>query len=157
MLYRGARTPLYYVDGANRFAFSSELKALFQDTRVARRPDVDALRRFLLFRLHDDGEDTFFDGVKRLLPAHTMLVRPDGIVKPGIVEGERGKPREILGESEIVAVEGALRPKERQSPDQLLARDEREKKGGLWIHRLHRLQVGGIGAHFEETGCSVGL
>ena len=31
--------------------------------------------------MHDDGEDTFFDGVKRLLPAHTMLVRPDGIVK----------------------------------------------------------------------------
>jgi asparagine synthase (glutamine-hydrolysing) len=75
--------PLYYVEGANGFgfAFASELKALFQNVRVPRRPDVDALRRFLLFRLHDDGEDTFFDRVKRLLPAHTMLVRPDGIVK----------------------------------------------------------------------------
>jgi len=73
--------PLYYVEGTNGFAFASELKALFQDTRVPRRPDADALRRFLLFRLHDDGEQTFFDGVKRLLPAHTMLVRPDGIVK----------------------------------------------------------------------------
>jgi asparagine synthase (glutamine-hydrolysing) len=73
--------PLYYVDGPEGFAFASELKALFQNPRVARRPDVDALRRFLLFRLHDDGEDTFFDGVKRLLPAHTMLVRADGIVK----------------------------------------------------------------------------
>ncbi|MDQ1383374.1 MAG: hypothetical protein QOG65_753, partial [Actinomycetota bacterium] len=73
--------PLYYVDGPEGFAFASELKALFQNPRLARRPDVDALRRFLLFRLHDDGEDTFFDGVKRLLPAHTMLVRPDGIVK----------------------------------------------------------------------------
>ncbi len=73
--------PLYYVDGPNGFAFGSELKALFQDSRVPRRPDADAVRRFLLFRLHDEGEDTFFDGVKRLLPAHTMLVRPDGIVK----------------------------------------------------------------------------
>ncbi len=73
--------PLYYVEGPGGFAFASELKALFQDPRVARRPDADALRRFLLFRLHDDGEQTFFDGVKRLLPAHTMLVRPDGIVK----------------------------------------------------------------------------
>jgi len=73
--------PLYYVDGPEGFAFASELKALFQDPRVARRPDVDAVQRFLLFRLHDDREDTFFDGVKRLLPAHTMLVRPDGIVK----------------------------------------------------------------------------
>ena len=73
--------PLYYVDGPNRFAFASELKALFQDAAVTRRPDIDAVQRFLLFRLHDDGEDTFFDGVKRLLPAHTMLVRPDGVVK----------------------------------------------------------------------------
>jgi asparagine synthase (glutamine-hydrolysing) len=73
--------PLYYVDGPNGFAFASELKALFQDPRVARQPDLDAVRRFILFRLHDDGEDTFFAGVKRLLPGHTMLVRPDGIVK----------------------------------------------------------------------------
>jgi asparagine synthase (glutamine-hydrolysing) len=73
--------PLYYVDGPNGFAFASELKALFQDSRVRRQPDLDAVRRFLLFRVHDDGEDTFFDGVKRLLPGHTMLVRPDGIVK----------------------------------------------------------------------------
>ena len=73
--------PLYYVDGQEGFAFASELKALFQDARVARQPDLDAVRRFVLFRLHDDREDTFFDGVKRLLPGHTMLIRPDGIVK----------------------------------------------------------------------------
>jgi asparagine synthase (glutamine-hydrolysing) len=73
--------PLYYVDGPHGFAFASELKAIFQDPRVRRQPDLDAVRRFLLFRLHDEGEDTFFDGVKRLLPGHTMVVRPDGIVK----------------------------------------------------------------------------
>jgi asparagine synthase (glutamine-hydrolysing) len=73
--------PLYYVDGPRGFAFASELKAIFQDPRVQRQPDLDAVRRFLLFRLHDDGEDTFFDGVQRLLPGHTMVVRPDGIVK----------------------------------------------------------------------------
>jgi asparagine synthase (glutamine-hydrolysing) len=73
--------PLYYVEGPGGFAFASELKALFQDARVSRQPNLEVLRRFLLFRVHDDGEDTFFDGVKRLLPGHTMLVRPDGIVK----------------------------------------------------------------------------
>jgi asparagine synthase (glutamine-hydrolysing) len=73
--------PLYYVDGSDGFAFASELKAIFQDPRVPRQPNLDVVRRFLLFRVHDDGEDTFFDGVKRLLPGHTMLVRPDGIVK----------------------------------------------------------------------------
>lgn len=73
--------PLYYVDAPGVFAFASELKALFQDARVARRPDLDVVRRFVLFRVHDDGEPTFFEGVKRLLPGHTMLVRPDGVVK----------------------------------------------------------------------------
>ena len=73
--------PLYYVDGPGGFAFASELKALFQDERVPRRPNLDVVRRFLLFRVHDDGEDTFFDGVRRLLPGHTMLVGPDGVVK----------------------------------------------------------------------------
>jgi len=73
--------PLYYTETAAGIVFGSELKAIFQDARVARRPNLDAVRRFVLFRLHDDGEDTFFDGVKRLLPGHTMLVRPDGIVK----------------------------------------------------------------------------
>ncbi|HWS45288.1 MAG TPA: asparagine synthase-related protein, partial [Acidimicrobiia bacterium] len=73
--------PLYYVDGPGGFAFASELKAIFQDPRIPRRPNLDAVRRFVLFRVHDDGEDTFFDGVKRLLPGHTMIVRPDGIVK----------------------------------------------------------------------------
>ncbi len=73
--------PLYYVDDGRGFAFASELKALFQDARVRRQPNPDVVRRFLLFRVHDDGEDTFFDGVKRLLPGHTMLVRPGGVVK----------------------------------------------------------------------------
>jgi asparagine synthase (glutamine-hydrolysing) len=73
--------PLYYVDAPSGFAFASELKALFQDPTVPRRPDLDVVRRFVLFRVHDDGEATFFEGVKRLLPGHTMLVRPDGIVK----------------------------------------------------------------------------
>jgi asparagine synthase (glutamine-hydrolysing) len=73
--------PLYYVDAPGVFAFASELKALFQDARIARRPDLDVVRRFVLFRVHDDGEPTFFEGVKRLLPGHTMLVRPDGVVK----------------------------------------------------------------------------
>ena len=73
--------PLYYYDAPGVFAFASELKAIFQDDRIPRRHDEEAVRRFLLFRLHDDTEHTFFEGVKRLLPGHTMLVRPDGVVK----------------------------------------------------------------------------
>jgi asparagine synthase (glutamine-hydrolysing) len=73
--------PLYYVDGLEGFAFASELKALLQDERIPRRPDVDVVYRFLLFRVHDSDEDTFFDGIRRLLPGHTMHVGRDGAVK----------------------------------------------------------------------------
>ena len=72
--------PLYYIESPN-FVFGSELKAIFQDARCRAARTSTPLRRFILFRVHDEGEDTFFDGVKRLLPGHTMLVRPDGIVK----------------------------------------------------------------------------
>ena len=61
--------------------FGSELKAIFQDARVRDSRISKSCGGSCCSALHDDGEDTFFDGVKRLLPGHTMLVRPDGIVK----------------------------------------------------------------------------
>jgi asparagine synthase (glutamine-hydrolysing) len=73
--------PLYYCATPGRFCFASELKAIFQDPRIARQPDMDILHRFLLHRVHDAGEETFFAGIKRLLPGHFMTVTPDGRCK----------------------------------------------------------------------------
>ncbi|MGD0874546.1 MAG: asparagine synthase (glutamine-hydrolyzing) [Acidimicrobiales bacterium] len=70
--------PLYYHAAAGRFCFASELKALFQDPRVPRAADMGVLYQFLLHRVHDAGEETFFQGVKRLLPGHFMTVSADG-------------------------------------------------------------------------------
>ncbi|MBV8444694.1 MAG: asparagine synthase (glutamine-hydrolyzing) [Candidatus Dormibacteraeota bacterium] len=70
--------PLYWTESGGRVLFASEIKALFQDASVSRSPDPHVLHRFLIYRVHDSGEDTFFDAVKRLLPGHTMLVRADG-------------------------------------------------------------------------------
>lgn len=70
--------PLYYHAAPGRFAFASELKALFQDPRIARAANEAVLYRFLLHRVHDAGEETFFAGVNRLLPGHFMMVTPDG-------------------------------------------------------------------------------
>ena len=59
-----------------------ELKALFQGRASSRQPQpAAAAPSFLLFGLHDHGEDTFFDGVQRLLPAAHDARAPDGIVK----------------------------------------------------------------------------
>jgi len=70
--------PLYYHVAPGRFCFASELKALFQDPRIVRSPDMGVLYRFLLHRVHDAGEETFFEGVRRLLPGHYMTVAADG-------------------------------------------------------------------------------
>jgi len=70
--------PLYYHAAPGRFCFASELKALFQDPRTPRAPDMGVLYQFLLHRVHDAGEETFFQGVKRLLPGHFMTVSVDG-------------------------------------------------------------------------------
>ena len=70
--------PLYYHATPGRLCFASELKALFQDPRIPRAPDMGVLYRFLLHRVHDAGEETFFAGVKRLLPGHFMTVSQDG-------------------------------------------------------------------------------
>jgi asparagine synthase (glutamine-hydrolysing) len=71
--------PLYYVQRGSNLTFASEIKALFQDSTIPRRENVAVLQRFLLFRVHDATEETFFEGVKRLLPGHTMTVGADGI------------------------------------------------------------------------------
>jgi asparagine synthase (glutamine-hydrolysing) len=70
--------PLYYHCAPGRFSFASELKALFQDPAVPRAADTAVLYRFLLHRVHDAGEETFFAGIKRLLPGHFMTVGADG-------------------------------------------------------------------------------
>ena len=70
--------PLYYTENGGRLLFASEIKALLQDGSVRAQPDLHVLHRFLLFRVHDATEETFFAGIKRLLPGHTMVVTPGG-------------------------------------------------------------------------------
>jgi len=71
--------PLYWAQHGGRFIFASEIKAILQDPAIPRREDLKVLQRFLMFRVHDATEDTFFAGIKRLLPAHTMTVGPEGV------------------------------------------------------------------------------
>jgi asparagine synthase (glutamine-hydrolysing) len=71
--------PLYYAQHGGRVIFASEIKAILQDPTIPRRENLSVLQRFLLFRVHDATDDTFFDGIKRLLPAHTMTIGPEGV------------------------------------------------------------------------------
>ncbi len=71
--------PLYYYANGPKFVFGSEFKALFQDAEVPRRPNEQVLLGFLMHRVHDSTEETFYEGVSRLLPGHWMAVGPEGV------------------------------------------------------------------------------
>lgn len=71
--------PFYYID-APFFAFASEIKALMLVPGVSKQINAEALARFLKFRVHDSDEQTFFGGVKRLMPGHYLTIK-DGVVK----------------------------------------------------------------------------
>lgn len=68
--------PLYFahVDGVTVFA--SELRPILATRLIERRPDEVTLYRYLRFRVHDDTERTFFEGITRLMPGEVAVVRP---------------------------------------------------------------------------------
>jgi len=84
--------PLYYTeipllrqaqdrdDKSLQLIFSSEIKPIIQSGLIKKKVNDRILYRYLVHRVHDDQEETFFDGVKRLMPGQ-MLVIEKGKVK----------------------------------------------------------------------------
>ncbi len=78
-----ARDPLgvksfYYFNGPGFFLCASELHQLFQEPRVVRRPNEPAIAEMLV-RLPVDREETLFEGIRRLEPAHYLKVSARGV------------------------------------------------------------------------------
>ena len=73
--------PFFYHAGGGLFAFASEIKGLLAHPRIPRRPKESTLAGFLARGWLDEGEDTFFEAVKSLPPAHrlTLDVRTGGL------------------------------------------------------------------------------
>ena len=73
--------PIYYCNdnGSKNFLISSEIKALFVDHIVSRKPNKRIIYEYLLNGPHGHNGDTFFEGIKELLPAHYILVNQDGV------------------------------------------------------------------------------
>ncbi|MBL8130214.1 MAG: hypothetical protein JNL42_00025 [Anaerolineae bacterium] len=71
----GAR-PFYYVLHPGLFAFASEIKALLTLPSALSRARFNEARIFAFFvEDFSDQESTFFEGVQRLKPGHTLIVR----------------------------------------------------------------------------------
>jgi len=71
--------PFYYYACPTLFVQASEIKALLKFPLVPKKPNNPIVYDYLMTAHNDHTEDTFFMGIKRLLPAHYMLIDPNGI------------------------------------------------------------------------------
>lgn len=72
--------PFYYYYDNNTFAFASEIKALFKHPNIAASRYEKGLYEYLTFQMVLD-EDTLFEGVKKLEPAHYMILKDGKIIE----------------------------------------------------------------------------
>ena len=66
--------PFYYVWDGETFAFASEIKALLQMSGIPRRSNEPIIYDYLSYGYSDHTDETFFTGVKQLLPAHYLVL-----------------------------------------------------------------------------------
>ena len=80
----GQRTLYYRWDG-RAFAAASEIHALLQDAAVPLAADEARIRDFLvplnMYRNEREREDTFYAGVRSLLPGHVLIVDDSGLTR----------------------------------------------------------------------------
>ena len=71
---RMGKKPLFYADLPDRFIFGSEIKAILQDEDFEVSPDLEAIHYYLTYQ-SVPAPYSAFKGVKKLSPAHTLLVK----------------------------------------------------------------------------------
>jgi len=65
--------PFYYFWDGRTFVFASEIKALFGHPSVSPSLRASALPEYFTFG-YGSGEETMFQGIRKLMPGHTMLL-----------------------------------------------------------------------------------
>jgi asparagine synthase (glutamine-hydrolysing) len=76
--------PFYYYVDKKSFVFASEIKAILVDVSIPRVPNDSIIFDFLAFENSeyiDHMEDTFFAGVKKLMPAHNLSINKKGDIR----------------------------------------------------------------------------
>lgn len=76
----GVRPLYYYHEQGKLFAFASEIKALFQVDGVPKVPDEVKVADHLMAPVEEDVTRTYFKHVRRLAPAHTLVVKSDSAI-----------------------------------------------------------------------------
>ena len=70
--------PFYYRWDGVRLVFASELKAFRADPLTRLEPNESVAREYIEQGYVDYGEETFFAGIRRLPPAHSLTLSPAG-------------------------------------------------------------------------------
>jgi asparagine synthase (glutamine-hydrolysing) len=66
--------PFYYFTDASRMIFGSEIKQILFHPNVPRRANENIVLQYLEQGVQDHSAETFFDGIRQLLPGHSMTV-----------------------------------------------------------------------------------
>ncbi len=74
--------PLYYVFGDGICAFASEIKALLHIPSLSRRANAQAVFDYLRFGRSDCGDQTFFESIYQVPPAHFLEIPLEGRCQP---------------------------------------------------------------------------
>jgi asparagine synthase (glutamine-hydrolysing) len=93
--------------------FSSEIRPILVSGRHDRAPNERSLFRYLRHRVHDDGAETFFEGIERLLPGEMATISADGFERRryGTLQHdlERARPAATgAGAEEVAALRDGL-------------------------------------------------
>lgn len=72
--------PFYYTVQQEQFIFASEIKSILEHPAYERELNREALEQYLSFQFSALPE-TFFKGIYKLPPAHSMVVHPDGHIE----------------------------------------------------------------------------
>src|SRR5437870_8187819 len=71
--------PFYYRFDRGRFVFASEPRAFRGDPETRLEPNPRAVRDYLDQAYLDDTDETFFAGIRKLPPAHSLVVDESGL------------------------------------------------------------------------------
>ena len=82
----GIKPLYYYVAADGTLLFASEIKAFLDHPAFKKRLNESQLELYLSFQ-YSPGEDTFFRGVKKLLPAHCLTLDGTGLRGGTVVAG----------------------------------------------------------------------
>lgn len=72
--------PFYYYHDNETFAFASEIKALLKHPNIAASRNEKGLYEYLTFQMVLD-EDTLFKGIKKLEPAHYLILKEGKVIE----------------------------------------------------------------------------